>query len=184
MNNEHTALNAATRPVHIAGLGASLLVIAAASGLFLIPTLRAARASSERDAELVTLTGSLDQVAGMNRTLTVQIEQLEASLGPREVRLTGINELNARLAELTNLCVESDLTPEVIQPRESVAGGVTVVVPIRFEVLGSLEAVDELLRVFDDRFPDLHIRQMSIEHTGPGLVRFRSVLSWLTDPAS
>jgi Tfp pilus assembly protein PilO len=184
MNDEKTGLNSATRPVHLVGFGACVLVVAAASALFLVPSLRAARASNAATVELATLTGSLVQAAGMNRALTAQIEQLEASLRTRGVALDGIDELNGRLADLTTLCVENGLIPEIIQPRQAITDGPTTVVPIRFEVLGSLGALDHLLGVFDERFPDLHIQELTIEHTGPETLRLRSVLWWLTKPES
>lgn len=182
MTPTDASLRTAARPVHLAGAGVCLLVIAAASGLFFVPTVRAAKASQEASQALATTTAALGQAAGMNRTLTAQIEQIEASLAPRRVVLIGIDDLNHRLAELTTLCVENGLTPEVIQPREAVTGGVTITVPIRFEVTGNLETIFGLLGLFDARFPDLHIQQLSIEHTAPGVARLRSVLSWLTKP--
>lgn len=175
-------LNAAVRAVHLAGAGACVLVVAAASGLFFVPTVRAAKASQAASDALNATTASLAQAADLNRSLNAQIERLESSLAPRRVEMTGIDDLNRRLAELTGLCVENGLTPEVIQPREVATGGVTPVVPIRFEVTGTTEAVFGLLGLFDAEFPDLHILQLSLDHTAPGVVRLRCVLSWLTRP--
>lgn len=182
MNDHHNKLKASTRPVHLTGAAVCLAIVGAAGGLFFIPTVRAAKASGAAAQELVEVSQTLEQSATMNRTLTAQVAQLEASLESRDITLTGIDDLNRRLAELTALCVSHGLTPEAIQPREVVAGSVTPIVPIRFEVLGSLGAVDNLLGVFDEQFPDLHIHQLTIEHTAPETVRLRCVLSWLTKP--
>jgi Tfp pilus assembly protein PilO len=176
---ESSGSNAA---VHAVGGAVCLVIIAAAVYAFVTPIVRARHEAGLQLARLSAVTAELDQAAGVNRGLEGQLVRVRTSVEERMVPLTPAQELNRRLAELTTICLDHGLIPEAIQPRETVRGPVTLIQPIRFEVSGPIGSVYELLGKFDREHPDLHAESLTIEHTGPGTVRMRTVLLWLTAP--
>lgn len=168
--------------VHAAGAAVCAVIIAAAVYAFVTPIIRTRHDAGLQLARLAAVSRELDQAAGVNRGLEAQLARLRSSVDERMVTLTPPHELNRRLAELTTISIEHGLTPEAIQPRETVRSPVTLIQPIRFEVSGPIQSVYDLLARFDREHPDLHAESLTIEHTGPGTVRMRTVLSWLTAP--
>lgn len=169
--------------IHTVGGVVCAVIVSAAIYAFVTPIVRARHESNLQLARLSTVSEELAQVVSVNRGLESQRDRLAASVQARAMTLIPAQDLNRRLADLTNLCLENGLSPEVIQPRESRRGSVTVIQPIRFEVSGPVDSIYELLGRFDRDHPDLHADALTIEHTSPGTVRMRTVLSWFTAPA-
>jgi Tfp pilus assembly protein PilO len=182
MKPEHAEKTGSNGIVHAVGATVCTMIVAAAVYAFVTPIVRDRQDAAIQLARLSAVTAELEQAAGVNRGLQSQLGRVRDSVRERMVTLTPPQELNRRLAELTSISLDLGLTPESIQPRESVRGPVTLIQPIRFEVSGPIEAVYELLGKFDAEHPDLHAESLTIEHTGPGTVRMRTVLSWLTAP--
>ncbi len=170
-------------PIHLVGAAVCLALVAAAAYTVVTPVVKARAESKAQLARLSSVSAELAQVAQVNRTLEAQLERTSASVEARMVTLVPAQDLNRRLAELTTLCLDRGLTPEVIQPREPVNGAVTPIQPIRFETSGPAEAVFGLLGLFENDHPDLHLDTLTLEHVGPQTVRLRTTLSWLTAPA-
>ena len=171
-------------PVHAVGGLICAVIVAVAAYAFVTPLVRERHHDALQLARLTEVISTLDQATGVNRGLESQVARVRDSVEARMVKLTPQQELNRRLAELTTICIEHGLTPDAIQPREVVRSPITVIQPIRFEVSGTLESVYELLGLFDREHPDLHAETLIIEHSGPGTVKMRTVLSWLTAPPS
>lgn len=170
----------AARPIHLAGGGACAGIVAAAAVLVLLPGVRSRQEASAQFDRLEEVSLQLENAARSNRALSSQIQRVSESVESRRVPLDPQSELNRRLAALTAVCMEAGLTPESIQPQTPITGGVTAVVPIRFEVNGSPEAIYGLIGLFDDAHADMHLRSLTIEHVGPGTMRLRTVLDWHT----
>ncbi len=168
--------------VHVAGGVVCAVIVAAAAYAFVTPIVRARYESSVQLARLATVSEELSRTVGVSRGLENQRDRLRDSVRERTVALTPAQDLNRRLADLTDLCLASGLTPEVIQPRQPVRGPVTLIQPIRFEVSGPIASIYELLGRFDQDHPDLHADALTLEYTGPGIVRMRTDLSWFTAP--
>ncbi len=183
MSAEAHGKHGSTATVHAAGATVCIAMVALAVYTFVAPIIRARHEAGASLARLSEVTAELERTAGVNRGLEDQIDRVRSSVESRMVPLTPPQELNRRLAQLTSICLEHGLTPDAIQPRDAVRGPVVLVQPIRFEVSGPIEAVYALLGAFDRDHPDLHAESLTIEHTGPGTVRMRTVLSWLTSSA-
>ena len=177
---QRSEIQAASRPIHIIGATACVAIIAVAAAVFVVPGMKSRKQTHEQFAALAAATERLEAAARTNRALNAEAERLAESLEDRMVTLRTPDQLNRVLAELTELCLAQEITPEIIQPREAVPDPIAPTVPIRFEVTGSLERVYALLGHFENERPDLHVRSITIEHIGPETVRMRTVLSWLT----
>lgn len=180
MSNESKQVAHAARPIHLAGAAACAAVVGAAAVVFLLPGVKARQEVQARVARLEAVSEQLDTAARTNRALAAQVQRLEESVDARRVPLSTFADLNRRLAELTSVCLDNGLNPESIQPQPALKGGVTSVVPIRFEVSGRPEAVYGIIGLFDREHPDMHLRTITIEHVGPEILRLRTVLDWHT----
>lgn len=175
-------VRAVTRPVHAAGAGVCVLMVSLSAFMFLMPGVRARAESREQFARLAAVSKELEVATGTNRAISAQGDSLDESIRARAITLSPPEDLNRRLAELNRVLLDLGLTPEAIHPRDTVRGGITPVIPIRVEVTGAFETVYGLLGVLDTDFPDLHVEPVTFEYLGPGTVRMRAVLSWLTAP--
>jgi|TARA_R110000782_G_scaffold20675_19_gene55923 Tfp pilus assembly protein PilO len=180
MSDESKQISHASRPIHLAGTAACAGVVAAAAVLFLLPGVKARKALQAQEVRLGSVNAQLDSAAKTNRALATQVQRLEESVETRRVPLSTFADLNRRLAELTSVCLDRGLAPESIQPQPARAGGVTTVVPIRFEVSGTPDDVYEIIGLFDREHPDMHLGSITIEYVGPETLRLRTVLDWHT----
>lgn len=182
MNDAKRQARAAVRPVHAVGALVCAVVIATAIGTVMVPRLRADREHRDRLTRFEAVTASLGQASAVDAALESQVRELRGSVQARRVDLTHTDELNRRLADLTTVLGASGLSVETLQAGERFPVGPVIAMTIRLDGTGPLEQVYELLGVFDRDEPDLHIESLVIEHTGPGTVRLRAILRWLTAP--
>lgn len=174
----------ATATVHVLGAVFCAVMVGVSAAMFLIPGVKSRAVATAEVERLSAVSQELDRAAGTVGALQSQLDKLARNVEVRDVTLFPESDLNRRLAVLNTLSLELGLTPEVIQPGQRVQGKLTPEIPIRYEVLGSVGDIYGLLGIFDRQFPDLHLRGITIEHTGPETVRLRTVLSWMTAPAS
>lgn len=180
VSNNANQIAHASRPIHMVGMAACAGIVAAAAVVFLLPGIKASNESRAQVARLEAVSRELDTAARTNRALAAQVQKLSDSVEARRVPLSTYADLNRRLADLTKVCLDHDLTPESIQPQPVVPGGVTTIVPIRFEVSGSPADVYGIIGLFDHEHPDMHLGSLTIEHAGPETLRLRTVLDWHT----
>jgi Tfp pilus assembly protein PilO len=176
-------VSAANRRVHLVGTLACCAMLAGSAVVFLLPGFKSRQQAGVQLTRLTAVAEELDAAARANHSLKAQVDKARESVESRMVRLVPAEDLNRRLAELTTLCLDHGLTPEVLQPLDRRSGGVSPILPIRFEVSGPLDGVYRLMGSFDDHHPDLHLESIAIEHTGPRTVRMRTVLLWLAAPS-
>ncbi|MCC5822594.1 MAG: hypothetical protein LAT64_03345 [Phycisphaerales bacterium] len=180
MTEERAQIVRATRPIHAVGTAVCISIVVGAAFVFLVPGMKSRQETREQFDRLAAATERLEAAARSNRSLNAEAARLSESVESRMVTLRPADQLNRVLADLTDLCLSHGVVPEVIQPRDLVPDPVTPIIPIRFEITGRLDVVYELLGVFESQHPDLHLRSITLEHTGPETVRMRTVLSWLT----
>ena len=181
---KRSRVGAATRlrMIHAAGVLACCVVVSAAGAAVLIPLSGQRQESRQIARDLLELDRQAREIAAANAGLESRIQSLASGNDARPYPVRKVTEINSRLAELNEMLDQAGLAVDLLQPSNATQAGAVRVVPIQMEVRGSREAVQRVLTELSQHHQDLHIESVSIEYTGPDLVRSRASLRWLAVP--
>lgn len=179
MNTRQWIASVPTTAIHAIGATLCVAIIAGALLIGLVPMQRARSAERAERAQAASLDDQLRRAGEAFSGLDRQVESLRAAIEARGISLTPESRLNQRLAELTSMLVDRGLAVQTLQPGEKEPGGANGVVPIRLDMIGTLDRIVALLGELDETQPDLHIDAISLEHAGPENVRLRASVRWL-----
>lgn len=169
--------------------GIGVAVIAAAAGLLYavgVRPLQTAHAETVRlKAELWIAKGTLSERRGSEDKATAAAQRLVDRLESLDIELANIDQLNARLAELTHTAEQHGLTIETLRPGEQVsqeryrAVAITLIGRAEYEL--AIAFLDELRR----QYPDTGLQSMVFERL-PGdkpTGRLQIGMVWYAAPA-
>jgi Tfp pilus assembly protein PilO len=142
-------------------------------------------------AELAELAARKTKASDLARQLALSHGSLEATRKEVEglpLRLEPATAVNRRLDRLADLCNDSELSIDELQPGSPADAPHYQTVPIRLVGRGSYPACASFLRELRRRFPDTAVR--SFESSNPNPARnqatgtFRFELVWYTAPVA
>jgi hypothetical protein len=130
----------------------------------------------------VKATDLVRQFASAQESLEQTLKQVQGL----RLRLDPATSVNSRLARLADLCGESGLAIDELQPGAAVDAPHYQTVPIRLVGTGSYTACATFLHDLRNRFPDTAVRAFESSNPNPGRNQatgtFRFELVWYTAP--
>lgn len=127
------------------GAALALVLGVAVYGLVIGPSLDRLRTSDMHRAEAARLRGALETTLGAKRALEGRIDDAERALQRSDVRLEGPEQVNRRIARLTELSEASGLKLREVAPQEPVRIPRALTVPIRLTGTGTYAACARFL---------------------------------------
>lgn len=170
------------RLIHAAGVLACVAVVAAAGAAVLIPLSGQRQESRQIARDLLELDRQGREAAAANANLEERIRSLASGNESRPYPVRKVTEINSRLAELNDMLDQAGVAVDLLQPSNATVAGAVRVVPIQMEIRGTQESVHRVLTELSQQHQDLHLEAVSIEHTGPDVVRSRASMRWLAVP--
>lgn len=161
-------------------------LVALAAGTYLLafrPALAARdRVDAARAAEQ-TAERELTERTAERRRAERALEEARNAMSAEAVALQGVQALNQRVREITELSAEAGLEADGIVPGAPVRGEMFDVSPIELRGRGSYGGLSRFLHLLNTRLADIGVAEFSIGAADPGAeAQFSVSLTWYTAP--